>query len=105
MMIHVCPKCASYKHHIIDDFSITLKEVDVIVDTAGRTKAVQTLGPVATIELVIASDIDHMRKLKTATFQEISETDTQFTFRLENFFSDHDVTAEDQHIGVIGIFD
>jgi hypothetical protein len=54
---------------------------------------------------VIASDIDHMRKLKTATFQEISETDTQFTFRLENFLSDHNVTTENQYIGVIGVFD
>jgi hypothetical protein len=53
---------------------------------------------------MIASDIDHMRKLKTATFQEISETDAQFTFGLENFLSDHDVAAKDQYIGVIGVF-
>jgi hypothetical protein len=52
---------------------------------------------------MIASDIDHMRKLKTATFQKISETDTQFTFRLENFLSDHDIAAKNQHISIIGI--
>ena len=112
-VIEIGPESTANEQIVSDGPGLFLQEVHIvkILLIQHALDAVIALGEVAVIVFVIAHDHDHVREPIAGSGKEIHDALAASTFKqvvsvgTANISGHADVTAEDQHIRIVGVFD